>query len=137
MKKMLEVCLITVLLACAMNAQDPTKPVLRPGVSVQMLVSNQAVKMMAADANDATVVAITADGKVFLGTTPVETGALSSLKASTVYLKVDARTEFQKVITVLDALRGHSVSLLTAAPAATAKSGISPPYGVKIELSGK
>ena len=120
---------------CAAAAQDPTVPVLKPGVSVNMAVAEHAVEMQAADANDATVIAITAAGKLFLGTTPTETSALTGLTAETVYVKADSRVPYQQVLTVLDALRGKTVVLLTSPPATAARSRIMPPYGVKLAVS--
>ena len=40
-----------------------------------------------------------------------------------------------EVLTVLDALRGKSVVLLTASPANAVRHGMAPPYGVKLILS--
>jgi hypothetical protein len=117
------------------GAQDPSKPVLRPGVSVSLPVAGNAVEMRAADELDATVVAITATGKLFLGTNPTEPTALSSLSAGTVYVKADSRTPFQTVLTVLDALRGKSVVLLTAPPTNAIRNGIVPPYGIRLNVS--
>jgi biopolymer transport protein ExbD len=114
-------------------AQDPSKPVMTAGVSVQMPGSRHAVEMRAADELDVKVVAITAGGKVFHGVTPVEPEALSGIAVKTVYVKADARAPFQRVLNVLDALRGKAVVLLTAAPANAAKSAaILPPYGVRL-----
>ncbi len=136
-KSMLEVGLVVLAISCAVGAQDPTKPVLRPGISVQMAVARHAVEMPAADAEDATVVSITADGKVFVGVKPVEPRALSSLPSGTVYLKADARSPYQKIVTVLDALRGRPVGLLTADTVSAEKGRrIVPPYGIKVTVSG-
>ncbi len=99
-----------------------------------MLKDSHAVAMPEADAQDATVVVITRDGKLFLGTKPVEAAALSSVTAGTVYVKADARAPFQNVITVLDALRGRSVVLLTAPLSRPENGKILPPYGVKVSF---
>src|SRR3954447_23795733 len=116
MKSLIEVCVVGSILTCAAGAQESTQPVLRKGVSVQMAVADHAVEMRAADAQDATVVAITADGKVYAGTEATEPDALSKLSAETVYVKADSRVPFQRVLAVLDALRGKSVVLLAAPP---------------------
>jgi biopolymer transport protein ExbD len=100
-----------------------------------MPVADHAVEMRAADAPQATVVAITADGKVFAGTEPTEPGALSKLSAGTVYVKADSRVPFQKVLTVLDALRGKSVVLLAAPPKNVGGTKIVPPYGMEVTVS--
>src|SRR6478735_6870482 len=116
MKSLIEVCVFGSILICAVGAQESTQPVLRKGVSVQMAVADHAVEMRAADDQQATVVAITADGKLYAGTELTEPGALSTLRAAPVYVKADSRVPFQKVLTVLDALRGKSVVLLAAPP---------------------
>lgn len=117
-----------------MGAQDSTKPALRPGITVEMPVANHAIEMDAADQEDATVVSITADGKLFIGINPVEISDLNKAKAETVYVKADARARFQTVLTVLEALRGHSTALLTAPTLKAEHGSITPPYGVKLSL---
>jgi hypothetical protein len=78
MKSLFEVCLVGSILICVGGAQESTQPVMRKGVSVQMPVADHAVEMRAADAPQATVVAITADGKLFAGTEPTEPSALNN-----------------------------------------------------------
>lgn len=134
MKHVLGVCLITFVLTAMTGAQDPTKPMRRPGITVQMPFSSQAVEMPAADKEDVTVVSVTEDGKLFLGLRPVELNALSSLNESIVYVKADARATCQSVLTVLDALRGRHVVLLTAPTVKAAKDTILPPYGLELKV---
>src|ERR1022692_3819680 len=110
MKSLIEVCVVGSILICVAGAQESMQPALQKGVSVQMPVADHAVEMRAADAQQATIVAITADGKLFAGTEPTEPSALSKLSAGTVYVKADSQAPFQKVLSVLDAL------LLTAPP---------------------
>ena len=135
MKSLIEVCVVGSILICAAGAQESTQPALRKGVSVQMPVADHAVEMRAADAQEATVVAITADGKVFAGVEPTEPSALSKLSAGTVYVKADSRVPFQKVLSVLDALRGKSVVLLAAPPENVERAKNVPPYGMKVTVS--
>jgi hypothetical protein len=135
MKSLIEVCVFGSILICAAGAQESPQPALQKGVSVQMPVADHAVEMRAADARQATVVAITADGKLFAGTEPTEPSALSNLSAGTVYVKADSRVPFQKVLTVLDALRGKSVVLLAAPPKNVERAKIVPPYGMKVIVS--
>ena len=97
-----------------------------------MAAAGHAVEMRAADEANATVVAITAEGKVYLGINVVEPGALSNLSEETVYVKADSRVAYQKVLAVLDALQGKSVILLTASPANAMRQRIVPPYGMKL-----
>ena len=134
MKSLLEACLVGSILICVAGAQQ--NPVLRQGVSVQMAAVDHAVEMRAADDADAAVVAITAEGKVYLGIQVIEPGALTNLSEETVYVKADSRVPYQKVLTILDALRGKSVVLLTASPAnAAPQRGIVPPYGIRLIVS--
>ena len=129
------VFLLIVTMACAAVAQqDPTKPVLRKGVTVEMPTSNQAVEMRDADDEGATVVTVTANGSLFEGTAPVQLSSLGKLYADPVYVKADARVPYQNVLVVLDALRGHSVVLLTSSPSNKERMGVAPPYGVKVVL---
>lgn len=130
MKQILLVCLLTVTWVAA-TAQDPSKPTLRPGVSVQLATASHAVEMKAADAEDATVVAVNAAGKMFLGTKPIEASALADVKASTVYVKADARAPYQSVVAAFDALHGHSIVLLTR-PLAAEKGKLTNPYGLEL-----
>ena len=111
------------------------KPVLRQGISVEMPVASHALEMRAADGQNATVVAISADGKVFVGVEPTEATALGRLTERTVYVKADSRVPYQKVLAVLDALRGKSVVLLSAPPENAVKPGYVPPYGTKLIVS--
>jgi biopolymer transport protein ExbD len=135
MKSLIEVCVVGSILIFAAGAQESAQPALRKGVSVQMPVADHAVEMRAADAQEATVVAITADGKVFAGVEPTEPSALSKLSAGTVYVKADSRVPFQKVLSVLDALRGKSVVLLAAPPENVERTKNVPPYGMKVTVS--
>jgi hypothetical protein len=52
-----------------------------------------------------------------------------------VYVKADSRVPFQKVLTVLDALRGKSVVLLAAPPKNVERTKIVPPYGMELTVS--
>jgi len=100
-----------------------------------MPIAANGVEMRAADAPTATVVAITAQGKIFVGIKATEPDALSDLNDETVYVKADARVPYQKVLTILEALRGKSVVLLTAPPENTIRQGITPPYGIRVIVS--
>jgi biopolymer transport protein ExbD len=91
--------------------------------------------MRAADEPNAKVVAITAEGKVYAGIKVTEPGELSNLSEATIYVKADSRAPYQKVLTVLDALRGKSVVLLTAPPENAVKQGMVSPYGITLIVS--
>jgi hypothetical protein len=135
MKSVFKICVVGSFMVCTAGAQESPKPALRKGVSVQMPVAYHAVEMRAADEQNATVVAITAEGKLFTGAQPTEATALSNLSAETVYVKADSRVPFQKVLTVLDALRGKSVVLLAAPPTNAERARPVPPYGMKVIVS--
>ena len=132
MKSVIEICVVGSILTCAAGALESPKPALQKGISVQMPVADHAVEMWAADEQDATVVAITAGGELFVGIKPVEPGALSNLSTDTVYVKADSRAPYQRVLTVLDALRGKSVVLLAAPPTNVERAKRVPPYGMKV-----
>jgi biopolymer transport protein ExbD len=137
MQTIIKACLVALVAMCVANAQIATKPALRSGISVKMPVARHAVEAPAADQQNATLVGVTADGRVFVGTTQVETSALTSLTEGTVYVKADARVPYQKVLTVLDALHGRPVVLLTAPGSNVERENIVPPYGVKVTLGGR
>ena len=86
MKCLIEVCLVASILICGASAQDSQNVVLRQGVSVQLAAAGHAVEMRAADEANATVVAITAEGKVYLGINVV-------VLASIPWLEVDGNRE--------------------------------------------
>ncbi len=136
MKTMIGVWLIACV-ACVALAQQAAKPPLRRGIHVEMASASHAVAMPAADEKDATVVGITADGKVFVGDKAVEVSALSTLKPGTVFVKADARTPYQKVLAVLDALDGRAVVLLTQPTAKPQGNKPVPPDGLKLVVGGR
>jgi biopolymer transport protein ExbD len=135
MKSLIEMCLVGSILIAGAGALYSQKPTVTQGISVQMPVAGHATEMRASDAQNATVIAVTADGKVFVGIEPTEPAALSRLSERTVYLKADIRAPYQKVLAVLDALRGKSVVLLSAPPENAVKPGYVPPYGTKLIVS--
>lgn len=76
--------------------------------------------MQAADKDDAVLVAVTRDGKVFLGTTQTSPDQLpqkvkdllTSKLDKTVYLKADSRSRYERVVEVVDNLRAAGVDQL-------------------------
>jgi len=95
-------------------------PMLSKGVSVDMAKTRNPIAMQAADKEDAVVVAVTRDGKVFFGsamTAPDQLPTkvkdqLSGKLDKTVYLKSDARSRYEKVVEVIDILRSAGVDQL-------------------------
>ena len=135
MRRFIEVVVVGSVLIFSAGAQESGQPVLRKGVSVQMAAAEHAVAMPAADKQEAIVIAITAEGKLYAGIEPVEPAALNKLTSGTVYVKADSRVPFQRVLSVLDALRGKSVVLLAAPPKNAVSTKIMPPYGVEVTVA--
>jgi biopolymer transport protein ExbD/biopolymer transport protein TolR len=117
-------------------------PMLSKGISVDMVKTNNPVTMQAADKEDAVLVAVTRDGRVYLGTTPMKPedlpqkvkDLLTGKLDKTVYIRSDARAKYDKIVDVVDNLRAAGVDqigLLTesvqkkgeATPAAPAEPG--------------
>jgi biopolymer transport protein ExbD len=97
-------------------------PMLSKGVAVNMVKTHNDIKMQEADREDAIIIAVTRDGKVFLspGNTmmqidqlPQKVKDLQQNRADkTVYLRADARARFSSVTDVIDALRTDGVDTL-------------------------
>ena len=97
-------------------------PMLSKGQTVNMVKTHNPIKMQEADKEDAVLIAITRDGKVFLspGNTLVQPSELPSKvkdlqqarSDKTVYLKADARARFASVTEVIDNLRSVQVDQL-------------------------
>jgi biopolymer transport protein ExbD len=97
-------------------------PMLSKGVSVDMVQSKNAIAMSAADKEDAIMVAVTRDGKVFLSPGNAQTTAdqlpakikdlLTNRLDKTVYIKSDARARYERVVDVVDNLRAAGVDQL-------------------------
>jgi biopolymer transport protein ExbD/biopolymer transport protein TolR len=114
-------------------------PMLQKGVSVDLAKVSDPRDMKEADKDDAIVVAITRDDRIFLGNNKIAkeeiTGQIKDLLANrldkTVYVKSDGRAKYGTVVAVVDEIRSAGVDqlgLLTdkvkstsnaAAPAAT------------------
>ncbi len=93
-------------------------PMLSKGVSVDLVRTRNPVAMDEADAEDAVVVAVTRDGQVFLGTSKLEaldelTSRVSDVVSNridkTVYVKCDARSRYERVVEVVNAVRTSGV----------------------------
>jgi biopolymer transport protein ExbD/biopolymer transport protein TolR len=97
-------------------------PMLSKGVNVNMVKTHNPIKMQEADKEDAILVAVTRDGKVFLSpgnslTLPEQLGPKvkdlqQNRQDKTVYLKADARARFSSVTDVIDNLRTAGVDSL-------------------------
>ncbi len=143
MKHILEVCLIALTLNASITlAQSESTPTLRPGISVQMVVSGSATPMPAADNEDALVVTVTDSGGVYFGITPIAPAALAeqikdllSNREQRLYIKADARTPYANVVKVLEAARSTGVTapvLLTTQSEPAAPGTITAPRGLEV-----
>ena len=99
-------------------------PMLQKGVSVDLARVNNPHDMRQADKEDATVLAITRDGKMFLGSDSITVDKITAKVKDrvadkldkTVYIKSDARAKYGDVVAVVDAVRAagvDAVGLLT------------------------
>jgi len=95
-------------------------PMLQKGVSVDMAKAANPRQMADADKEDAVLLAVTRDGKIFLGTSPVALDQvttkvkdkISGKLDKTVYLKSDARAKYGDVVKVIDDVRAAGVDSL-------------------------
>ena len=119
---------------------------LQRGVSVQMVVTRNAVAVPNADTQDALVVALTADGTAYIRADRLTTPALvervrnvlSTRNEKTLYIKADARVPSARLIEVIDAVQGsgvEGVTLLTAQEdAADRRDRPVPPKGLEMRV---
>jgi biopolymer transport protein TolR len=116
-------------------------PMLQKGVSVDLAKVNNPEQMPDADKEDALIVAIMRDGKVFFGNDQIQPDALTgkvkdrlaNRTDKRVFVRADARAKFGSVVEVVDNVRSAGVDqlgLLTdqrkqtgAPPAATPGTG--------------
>ena len=115
-------------------------PMLQKGISVDMTKAENPRKMADADKEDAVVVAITRDGKIFMQSDPVTLDQITphvkdqiaTKLDKTVYIKSDRMAKYGQVVEVVDNVRAagvESLGLLTervdreGAPPATTNVG--------------
>jgi len=110
-------------------------PMLSHGVSVDLYKAKNPIDMPNAEKEDAVVVAITKDGKTFLGTTPTPAdqlpGKIKDLLVNRTdkmtYVKADSRARYERVVDVVDNLRASGVDQLgLMTDAVENKSGAAP-----------
>jgi len=95
-------------------------PMLQKGVSVDMANVNNPREMKDADKDDAVIVAVTRDGNLFLGNTPIKKeeitdqikDRIAARPDKTVYVKSDARAKYGDVVAVVDEIRSAGVDQL-------------------------
>lgn len=96
-------------------------PMLSKGISVELVKTKNPIAMQAADKDDAILVSVTKDGKVYLGSDQFNNlsdlgvkvkDRLTAKLDKTVYLKNDSRARYERVVEVIDNLRGFGVDQL-------------------------
>jgi biopolymer transport protein TolR len=148
MKHSLEVCLVALALVAgimpvAAQSEAHAVPALQKGISVQLSVTSHAVPMPDADQEDALIVSVTNDGRVYFGVDPLSPAALaekvkrglSKRTERKIYVKADARTSYANVVKVLEAVRAAGVealNLLTAQPDSPKPGTLVPPKGLEV-----
>jgi biopolymer transport protein ExbD len=119
-------------------------PMLTKGVSVEMVRTKNPIAMQAADKTDAIILAVSREGRSYLGNDQVPADQLpqkvkdllANRADKMVFLRADARARYEKVVDVVDNLRAAGVDqlgLLTEAipqdrPAGAPAAG-APPKG--------
>ncbi len=92
-------------------------PMLQKGVSVDLAQTDNPVRMMDADKEDALLIGVMRDGTIFFGSDKVTPDQLTEkmkdrLAASTdkrVFIKADARAKYGSVVEVVDNIRSAGV----------------------------
>src|SRR5579862_9537887 len=145
MKSLLFVSLLVLATFNVTLSSNAQTPVMQQGVSVQMAVTNNAQPAPAADDQDAWVIAVTADGKLFFGVhRETSGGLLEQMKINprrrdqNVYIKADARSPFGEVKKALQAARVggfNSPVLLTVQRDAVQPGVLVSPKGLPVLLS--
>src|SRR5882724_9482590 len=110
-------------------------PMLQKGVSVDLANVNNPHDMKDADKDDAIVVAVTRDGKIYLGNTPLNKeditsqvkDRLSARLDKTVYVKSDARAKYGDVVAVVDEIRSVCVDHVAVLTEKNQKEKAAPP----------
>src|SRR5271167_21573 len=109
-------------------------PMLQKGVSVDMAKVNNAEDMQNADKDDAVILAVTRDGKMYLGskqitldeiTTAVKDQIANRLD-KTVFVRSDARAKYGDVVKAVDEVRSAGVDNLGLLTEKNQKKGEAP-----------
>jgi biopolymer transport protein ExbD len=107
---------------------------LQKGVSVDMAKVNNAEDMQNADKDDAIILAVTRDGKMYLGSKAIGlseiTVAVKDLLANridkTVFVRSDARAKYGEVVKAVDEVRAAGVDNLGLLTEKSQKKGEAP-----------
>jgi biopolymer transport protein TolR len=95
-------------------------PMLNNKVNVDLPTATAAIVMENANKEDAVIVAVTRDGKIFLGGDQIQVESMGPAIASKleknpvkeVYLRADNRAKYEKVMDAVDGIRAAGVSNL-------------------------
>jgi biopolymer transport protein TolR len=112
-------------------------PMLQHGVTVDMAKVNNPEAMPDADKEDALLVAVMRDGKVFFGTDPIKVedltqkikDRLANKTDKRVFIKADARAKFGAVVEVVDNVRSAGVDQLGLLTDQKKSGALAPPTG--------
>jgi len=112
-------------------------PMLQKGVSVDMAKVNNPAQMPDADKEDALLVAVNRDGKVFFGTDPIKVDdltqkikdRLANKTDKRVFIKADARAKYGWVVEVVDNVRAAGVDQLGLLTDQKKSGNLTPPPG--------
>ncbi|MGC4048866.1 MAG: biopolymer transporter ExbD [Paludibaculum sp.] len=113
-------------------------PMLSKGVSVDLAKTMNPIAMQNADKENAVLVAVTRDGRAWLGSSQVNPAdlpgkvkdLLSTRLDKTCYVKADSRARYEKVVDVVDNLRAagvDNIGLLTDLDPKARKAGAGEP----------
>ena len=109
-------------------------PLLAKGVSVDLVKTKNPISMKKADQDDAIVVAVTKDGKTYMGSDQIDPSTiptkvvdlLADRLDKTCYVKADSRALYKTVVEVVDNLRAAGVDqigMITEAEAGAKVAG--------------
>jgi biopolymer transport protein ExbD len=110
-------------------------PMLQKGVSVDMAKVNNARDLQDADKDDAIIIAVARDGKLYLGTTQIELGDITSRVKDlisnrldkTVFVRSDSRAKYGDVVKAVDEVRSAGVDHLGLLTEKNGKKGETAP----------
>jgi len=148
MKHVLVVCLLgltLIAIAVSTTTQSTAQVPLQKGISVDMPFAASAVPVPSADKEDAAVMTITGNGRVYFGINPVENRNLAGVirrelsrrSDKTLYIKADTRAPFADVLKILDAAHTAGVetlTLLTVRRNSETRASPVPPSGLELQL---
>ena len=120
-------------------------PMLQKGVSVDLAKVNNPTQMPDADKEDALLVAIMRDGKVFFGNDQISPDALTekikdrlaNRVDKRVFIRADARAKYGTVVEIVDNVRAAGVDDLGLLTEQRKTTGATPPPAAPIAPTGQ